>query len=60
MSTLYVYIERFIQLMIDIWEKIIYIPENIDQFEDLKYIYNYEYSKFKWAKLAIDGTLIKK
>lgn len=46
--------------MIEIWEKIIYIPENINDLEDLQYIYNREYFNFEGAKLAVDGTLIRK
>lgn len=59
-TTLYSYLQRFIELMIDIWHQIIFIPTNIDELSDMTYIFNRESFTFEGAKLAIDGTLIRK
>lgn len=46
--------------MLDIWGQIIFIPENIDELPDLKYIFNKRSYSMEGAKMAIDGSLIKK
>lgn len=46
--------------MTDILDKIINILLNIDELEDMRYIFNKENFYLEGAKQAIDGTLIRK
>lgn len=58
-STLSRYIKKFISLLIEIWTKIVYVPP-ADQLPDLEFLLNGRSTPFQNAKLAVDGTLIKK
>lgn len=51
--------KEFISLMIDIKDKIIYLPD-YSQLDDLYFVTEEGRTKFPNTKYAIDGSLIKK